>query len=77
METAKIFTNGGSQAVRLPRSCRFEDDEVLVNRIGNIVILTPKQDQWQSMLASLDLFTEDFLSSEIESLPPEEREVII
>ena len=74
MDTAKIFTNGGSQAVRLPKTCRFADDEVYVNHIGNIVILFPKQDRWASLLASLDLFTDDFLSEEIASLPLEERE---
>ena len=77
METAKIFSNGGSQAVRLPNTCRFNDSEVLVNRIGNIVILFPKEDRWQSLLTSLDLFTEDFLAEEIKSLPVEDREVII
>ena len=75
MDTAKVFTNGGSQAVRLPKTCRFPDDEVLVNRIGNIIILVPKNDRWSSLLASLDLFTDDFLSQEIESLPLEEREI--
>lgn len=74
METAKVFTNGGSQAVRLPKDCRFHDDEVLVNRIGNVVILIPKDDPWQSMLQSLDLFTEDFLADSIEDLPAQERE---
>ena len=77
METAKIFTNGGSQAVRLPKTCRFNDDEVLVNHIGDIVILFPKEDRWQSLLRSLDLFTDDFLADSIQSLPPEDREVII
>lgn len=77
METAKIFTNGGSQAVRLPKTCRFNDDEVLVNHIGDIVILFPKEDRWQSLLRSLDLFTDDFLAENIQSLPPEDREVII
>ena len=77
METAKIFTNGGSQAVRLPKTCRFNDDEVLVNHIGDIVILLPKEDRWQSLLRSLDLFTDDFLAESIQSLPPEDREVII
>jgi len=44
---AKLFQNGGSQAVRLPRSCRFPDDqsEVLVHREGRRVILEPV-DQW-------------------------------
>ena len=74
METAKVFTNGGSQAVRLPKDCRFHDDEVLVNRIGNVVILMPKDDPWQSMLQSLDLFTEDFLADGIDDLPVQERE---
>ena len=77
METAKIFTNGDSQAVRLPKTCRFNDDEVLVNHIGDIVILFPKEDRWQSLLRSLDLFTDDFLAESIQSLPPEDREVII
>ena len=74
VDTAKVFTNGGSQAVRLPKSCRFSDDEVFVNHIGNIVILFPKEARWSSLLASLDLFTNDFLAEDIESLPLEERE---
>ncbi len=76
MDTAKVFTNGGSQAVRLPKTCRFSDDEVLVNRIGDVVILFPKKNRWQSMLESLDMFTDDFLSEEIPGLPAEEREVM-
>jgi antitoxin VapB len=47
MSRAKIFTNGGSQAVRLPKSCRFPDDqhEVLARRVGRRVILEPA-DEW-------------------------------
>ena len=46
---AKIFTNGGSQAVRLPRSCRFPDDqrEVVVRKVGRRVILEPA-DEWSA-----------------------------
>ena len=77
METAKVFTNGGSQAVRLPKNCRFEGDEVLVNRIGNVVMLFPKENRWQNLLASLDLFTDDFMAEEITPLPLEERGEII
>lgn len=62
MDVAKVFTNGRSQAVRLPKSCRFQDDEVLVNRIGGMVILMPKNDPWASMMGSLDMFTEDFMA---------------
>ena len=64
IEVAKVFTNGGSQAVRLPKSCRFNADEVLVNKIGNVVMLVPKDDGWQSTLQGLGMFTEDFLNEE-------------
>ena len=73
MESAKIFNNGGSQAVRLPKSCRFTGDEVLVNRIGSVVILMPKDDPWAPMMQSLDMFTEDFLAEGIADLPVQER----
>ena len=41
METAKIFTNGRSQAVRLPKKYRFPGKEVRIRRQGNSVILSP------------------------------------
>lgn len=48
-ERAKLFQNGGSQAVRLPKSCRFSDDldEVIARRRGKQVILEPA-DEWPS-----------------------------
>ena len=73
METAKLFTNGGSQAVRLPKECRFQDNEVLVQRVGNVVMLLPKDDPWSSMLLGLDLFTGDFLKDGVPDLPLQER----
>lgn len=76
MEIAKIFTNGGSQAVRLPKGCRFVQDEVLVNRIGSVVILMPKDDPWSSMLQGFNMFSDDFLKQGIEDLPVQEREML-
>ena len=76
MEIAKVFTNGGSQAVRLPKGCRFEGDEVLANRIGKVVILMPKDDPWTSMLQGLDMFSDDFLKDGIETLPLQERSAL-
>ncbi len=75
MEIAKIVINGGSQVVLLPKNYKFDTDEVVVNRVGNVVMLIPKDDRWQSTLGSLDMFTEDFLKEEFESLPLEERKV--
>lgn len=56
MMTAKLFENGRSQAVRLPKECRFSGEEVAVNKIGDIVILMPKDDNWSGFLDSLNLF---------------------
>ena len=63
MMTAKLFENGRSQAVRLPKECRFSGEEVAVNKTGDIVILMPKDDKWSGFLDSLNLFSEDFMDS--------------
>lgn len=61
MFTAKVFENGRSQAIRLPREYRFSSDEVLVNKIGDIVILLPKQNKWDSFMKAIDMFSEDYM----------------
>jgi len=62
MLTAKVFENGRSQAVRLPKEFRFQGDEVSVNKIGDAVILLPKESQWSGFLTGLTLFTDDFMA---------------
>ena len=74
MMTAKLFENGRSQAVRLPKECRFNGDEVAVNKIGDIVILMPKENRWAGFLSSLEMFSDDFMSSGREQPPTQERE---
>ena len=76
MELAKIFMNEGHQAIRLPESCQFAVDEVVANRIGNIVILAPKTDPWSEMFSALDMCTDDFLSGGIQDVPVQERECL-
>lgn len=61
MMTAKVFENGRSQAVRLPKEYRFNTDEVAVNRIGDIVMLVPKTNKWDSFMQAIDMFSEDFM----------------
>ena len=61
MRTAKLFINGRSQAVRLPKDCRFSGDDVFVKKIGKMVVLIPKDDPWSSLVNSLDQFTGDFM----------------
>ena len=62
MMTAKVFKNGRSQAIRLPKECRFSSDEVVVNKIGDIVILLPKENKWDSFMRAIDLFSDDFMA---------------
>jgi len=54
-ERAKIFRNGGSQAVRLPKDCRFPDDqtEVIVRKVGDRVVLEPVNAWPQAFLACI------------------------
>lgn len=61
MKTAKLFQNGQSQAVRLPKEFRFEGDEVFIKKTGNVVMLIPTDHSWDSLLGSLDKFTPDFM----------------
>ena len=63
MMTAKLFENGRSQAVRLPKECRLSGEEAAVKKIGDIVILMPKDNKWSGFLDSLHLFSEDFMDS--------------
>ena len=62
MDTAKIFQSGRSQAVRLPKEYRFEGNQVFVKRVGNAVVLLPYQNGWETLMDSLDLFSDDFMS---------------
>lgn len=61
MKTAKLFKNGQSQAVRLPKEFRFEGDSVFVQHLGSCVVLIPKHDPWASMWRATKLFTGDFM----------------
>ena len=58
---AKLFENGRSQAVRLPKEYRFEGNEVEISKVGDIVLLIPKSSKWSGFLKSLDMFTNDFM----------------
>ena len=70
--TAKVFATGRSQAVRLPKTFRFDTDEVFIERDGRHVILTPKPKSWQQYFNEGRRFSADF-PARIEDVAPEER----
>jgi antitoxin VapB len=77
-QTAKLFRNGRSQAVRLPADFRFPGSEVYVRRdpATGDVILSRRPDSWQDFFALADRLDipEDFLSKRGD-LPPQKRKL--
>ena len=80
METAKLFVNGQSQAVRLPKEFRFSGDEVGITRLGELVVLYPKNKKDELFFSSLGNFTDDFFdsiaSAKTENTPDTPRETL-
>jgi antitoxin VapB len=74
METAKLFQNGQSQAVRLPKKYRFAGNKVLIKRVGNAVVLFPYQDSWETLFDSLEQFSDDFMNEPRQQPESQERE---
>ncbi|MCG8689429.1 MAG: antitoxin [Desulfobacterales bacterium] len=63
METAKLFKNGRSQAVRLPVKYRFEGDEVYIKKTRDGVLLMPiSQSIWDKWEDNLSNFDESFMT---------------
>lgn len=71
MDTAKLFSSGRSQAVRLPKDYRFQGSEVAVKHFGNGVLLLPVDDPWATLEDGLAGFEPGFL---IERQQPEQQE---
>jgi antitoxin VapB len=71
MKIAKLFQNGQSQAVRLPKEFRFEGEEVFIKKYGKITILFPVENPWEPLLNSINKFSEDFM--EIREQPEQQK----
>ena len=76
METAKIFENGRSQAVRLPKKFRFDTDEVVVQQLGAAVLLVPKESLWQTFMEGLEGFPDDIFEGGRDQGVQKERETL-
>ena len=72
--TAKVFMTNRSQAVRLPKDFQFSTDEVLIRKVGDDVILSPRPKSWRSYLESAPVASDAFMS-DVDDLPAQEREV--
>ncbi|MCB1202220.1 MAG: antitoxin [Leptospiraceae bacterium] len=61
MQSAKLFINGSSQAVRLPKEFQFSGNDVLIKKVGEAVILMPHEKSWEVFLHGLENFSSDYL----------------
>lgn len=62
MQTAKIFKNGSSQAVRLPKEFRLRGDEVCIKRVGSAIVLYELDSRWKLLNEAVGAFTDDFMA---------------
>jgi antitoxin VapB len=74
MDTAKLFQNGRSQAVRLPKEYSFSGKDVFIQKVGDTVILFPKDRVWETFLEGLYGFSDDFMSEGRQQPEMQERE---
>ena len=73
METAKVFWNGRSQAVRLPKQFRFDSKEVRIRRHGNAVILEPIAQNWDWLDKVTEPLDSDFEHAALDRPGEQER----
>lgn len=63
MNTAKLTTDGTHQIVILPEEFQLTGTEVYIKKIGNAIVLIAKDNRWESLIDSLDNFSDDFMNS--------------
>lgn len=73
MNTAQLITNGDRQTVILPKEFQLQGSEVYIKKIGNAVVLISKENPWQTLFDSLNLFSDDFLSTREQPLQMREE----
>ena len=70
-QIAKIFMNGRSQAVRLPKEYRFDTDEVYISKRGQTIIISEKKPTWDEFFDSKSAFDDNFLDDRLDTEPQE------
>lgn len=73
MREAKLFMNGRSQAVRLPKEFQLPGKSVYIRKVGGVVMLVPKEGSWDSLVNACGKFSDDFMATRDQGVD-EERE---
>jgi len=74
MKKGKIFMNGKSQAIRLPKEFRFSSSEVLITKIGDALIIVPPEKRMDVLKMSLNMFSSDFFQDGRKDIGEQKRE---
>jgi len=74
MKIAKVFKNGNSQAVRIPKEFQFDVSEVEIFRRGDEIVLRKKPENLSRVFELLTGMSEDFMAEGREQPPVQERE---
>ncbi len=72
MQTAKLFQNGRSQAVRLPKEYQFRGNEVYIQKHGDAVLLFPREKLWEIFIEGINEFSDDFMAEGREQGPAQD-----
>jgi len=74
MQTVKVYRYGNSQAVRIPKEFSVDENELYIQKIGNSIILTSKDDPWATFRNSLNMFSDDIFSDGRKQPQQQERD---
>lgn len=76
IKTTTVFTNGQSQAIRIPKEFRVKGKKVYIKKVGNCLMVIPTDNPWLALINACGQFTDDFFQAmeEREILPPQERD---
>ncbi|HEY9871411.1 MAG TPA: type II toxin-antitoxin system VapB family antitoxin [Candidatus Obscuribacterales bacterium] len=72
MKVAKVFRNGRSQAIRLPKEFRVDSDEVYLKKTPEGFLVIPR-DPWELFFEGVNQLSADFMSGGRAQLPVQER----
>ena len=75
MNIVKLSKDNGHQFVDLPQNYQIEGEEAYIKKVGNVILLIPKDNPWQTLFSSLELFSDDFMEQREQS-PQLEREAL-
>ncbi|MDR0822603.1 MAG: type II toxin-antitoxin system VapB family antitoxin [Endomicrobium sp.] len=76
MQTAQLFIDGKNQGVMFPKEYRFVGSDIFIQKVGEAVILFPKDKAWETFLHGLNSFSDDFMSEDRQQGLVQDREVL-